>query len=57
MVETLRAGRTVPPVAIVATTRPDGRYGLLDGLNRTHAHWFLARSTIRAYELLDHTRP
>jgi hypothetical protein len=57
LTEALRAGATLPPVVIVATARADGKYGLLDGLNRTHAHWALGRSTIRAYELLEYRRP
>jgi hypothetical protein len=56
-VEALSAGATLPPIVIVPTTRADGKFGLLDGLNRTHAHWALGRCEIRAYELLDQRRP
>ncbi|MFL5914914.1 MAG: hypothetical protein ACJ752_04660 [Gaiellaceae bacterium] len=37
-VEELQSAGTPPPLVIVATARADGTYGLLDGLNRTHAH-------------------
>jgi hypothetical protein len=51
MVDSLRAGASLPPIVIVPTSR-DGVFGLLDGLNRAHAHWLLDRPTIRAYELI-----
>jgi hypothetical protein len=41
---------------IVATARADATFGLLDGLNRTYAHWAMGRPKIRAYELLDYRR-
>jgi len=56
-VKALRAGATLPPVVIVATSWADKKYGLLDGLNRTQAHWALGRPTVRAYELLGYRRP
>lgn len=56
-VEALSAGATLPPIVIVPTARADGRFGLLDGLCRTHAHWVLGRREIRAYELLGQRRP
>jgi hypothetical protein len=49
--ESLRRGETLPPIVIVPTRR-EGVFGLLDGLNRAHAHWLLGRPTIRAYELI-----
>jgi len=50
MVEALRRGETFPPIVIVETDRGRG-FGLIDGLNRTYAHWLAVRPTIRAYEL------
>jgi len=52
MVDALRAGDPLPPVVIVASPRGESLFELLDGLNRTHAHWLLGRQSIRAYELL-----
>jgi hypothetical protein len=52
MVGALQAGEQVPPVVIMATEKGPG-FGLIDGLNRTYAHWLLRRPTIRAYELLS----
>ena len=51
MIDALTACETFPPVVVMRTDRGRG-LGLVDGLNRTHAHWALARPTIRAYELL-----
>jgi hypothetical protein len=51
MVSALQAGKQVPPVVVMATDRGRG-FALVDGLNRTYAHWLLRRPTIRAYELL-----
>jgi hypothetical protein len=51
MVESLRRGVSLPPIVTVQTAR-DGVFGLLDGVNRAHAHWLLRRPTIRAYELI-----
>lgn len=50
-VDSLKAGELVPPVVVMALDRARG-FALIDGLNRTHAHWVLRRPTIRAYELL-----
>lgn len=50
MVSALQAGEQVPPLVVMATDRGRG-FELIDGLNRTYAHWLL-RPTIRAYELL-----
>jgi len=49
--ESLRRGAALPPIVIVPTTR-EGVFGVLDGMNRAHAHWLLRRPTIRAYELI-----
>jgi hypothetical protein len=49
MVNALRLGAIFPPIVVVA--KGEG-YGLIDGLNRTYAHWVLRRPVIRAYELL-----
>jgi hypothetical protein len=51
MMEALRRGEALPPVIVVETDRGRG-FGLMDGLNRTYAHWLVGPSTIRAYELL-----
>jgi hypothetical protein len=51
MSETLARGEELPPVVVVRTDRGRG-FGLIDGLNRTHAHWAAGRESIRAYELL-----
>ena len=51
MTEVVRRGEELPPVVIVRTDRDRG-FGLIDGLNRLHAHWAAGRDTIRAYELL-----
>jgi hypothetical protein len=51
MLDSLRSGASLPPIVIVSTAR-DGVFGLLDGVNRAHAHWLLDRPTIRAYELI-----
>jgi hypothetical protein len=52
MVDALRVGRSLPPIVIVASRETDGQFGILDGVNRTHAHWVLGRKAIRAYELI-----
>lgn len=51
MIESLQRGEDVPPTVVVETDRGRG-FGLLDGLNRTYAHWRIGRPTMRAYELL-----
>jgi hypothetical protein len=51
MTEALARGEEFPPVVVVRTNRGRG-FGLIDGLNRTHAHWAAGRESIRAYELL-----
>src|SRR5437667_212530 len=51
MAEALRQGEAMPPVVVVQTDRGRG-LGLIDGLNRTYAHWLSGKPTIRAYELL-----
>jgi hypothetical protein len=47
MVAALRAGQQFPAVVVMATDRSRG-FGLVHGLNRTHARRVLRRSTIRA---------
>lgn len=37
---------------MTAATERGREFGLIDGLNRTYAHWLLSRPTIRAFELL-----
>jgi hypothetical protein len=51
MTEALRRGEELPPIVVVRTNRGRG-FGLIDGLNRTHAHWAAGRESIQAYELL-----
>jgi hypothetical protein len=51
ILEALARGENVPPIVVIATDRGRG-YGLVDGLNRTYAHWLSGRPTIRAYEVL-----
>ena len=51
MVEELRCGERLPPIVVLKTVRGKG-FGLIDGLNRTYAHWALGLPTIRAYELI-----
>jgi hypothetical protein len=51
MVGRMQRGDPVPPVVVVQTDRGQG-LGLIDGLNRTYAHWLAGLPTIRAYELL-----
>ena len=51
MVEELRRGERLPPIVVLKTVRGKG-FGLIDGLNRTYAHWALGLPTIRAYELI-----
>jgi len=51
MTESVKRYEDLPPVVIVRTDRGRG-FGLIDGLNRVHAHWAAGRSTIRAYELM-----
>ena len=42
MVSASQAGKQVPPVAVMASDRGGG-FALVDGLNRTYAHWLLRR--------------
>ena len=52
MVEALRRGELLPPVVVV---RREGSksFGLIDGMNRTFAHWVVGLPKIRAYELIS----
>jgi hypothetical protein len=54
VVDALTCGASLPPVIVIAGR--EGGYGLIDGLNRTYAHWVLRRPRIRAYELLNRER-
>jgi hypothetical protein len=49
--DAVQRGDLLPPVVIVQTDRGRG-FGLIDGLNRTYAHWLVGCPTLRAYELL-----
>lgn len=51
LLATVRRGESVPLVVVVRTDRGRG-FGLIDGLNRTYAHWLAGRPTMQAYELL-----
>ena len=42
----LEAGGTVPPVHVMA--KPDGRFQIIDGRHRMHAHKLLGRTHILA---------
>jgi hypothetical protein len=48
-IDAIRAGREFPPIVV---SRGQHGWSLLDGVNRTHAHWVLGTVSIRAYELL-----
>lgn len=48
-VDALKAGQEFPPVVVFRNPRG---WWLLDGANRTHAHWVLGTARIRAYDLL-----
>jgi hypothetical protein len=48
-VDAIKSGQQFPPVVVLRN--PHG-YWLLDGVNRTQAHWILGTETIRAYELI-----
>jgi hypothetical protein len=48
-VDALQAGQQFPPIVVF---RDQHGWQLLDGVNRTHAHWVLGTARIRAYDLL-----
>jgi hypothetical protein len=48
-VDALKAGQQFPPIVVF---RNQHGWVLLDGVNRTHAHWVLQTASIRAYDLL-----
>lgn len=48
-VDAIRSGTEFPPVVVF---RRERSWWLLDGVNRTHAHWVPGTASIRAYELL-----
>jgi hypothetical protein len=48
-VDALKAGQEFPPVVVFRNRQG---WWLLDGANRTHAHWVLGTARIRAYDLL-----
>ena len=54
MVKALNRKELLPPVVVIEAERT-GAFDLIDGLNRTYAHWVVNRPTIRAYQFL--TRP
>ena len=49
--QAIQRGEQVPPIVVVRAEQGSG-YALIDGVNRTYAHWFLRRPKVRAYELL-----
>lgn len=51
MTEALAQGEEFPPIVVVRTHRGEV-FGLIDGLNRSHAHWAAGRESIHAYGLL-----
>jgi hypothetical protein len=53
-VDALRSGQEFPPVVVFRNQRG---WSLLDGVNRTHAHWVLGTASIRAYDLLTSRIP
>ena len=53
ILEALRAEGQLPPIVVYRTNGNPEAFGLLDGVNRTYAHWFLGIPTIRAYELIQ----
>jgi len=55
MVEALAQRRLLPPIVVYRATDNPDVFGLLDGVNRTYAHWSLGILRIRAYELI--TKP
>jgi hypothetical protein len=48
-IDAIKAGQQFPPIVVV---RGQDIWVLLDGVNRTHAHWVLGTASIRAYDLL-----
>jgi hypothetical protein len=52
IVNALTQGKSVPPIVVYRATDNPGVFGLIDGANRTFAHWSLGIPTIRAYELI-----
>jgi hypothetical protein len=48
-VDAIKAGQQFPPIVVLKNQRG---WSLLDGVNRTHAHWILGTAGIRAYEHL-----
>jgi hypothetical protein len=50
MVRALRLGELLPPVVVVRPADAKS-FGLIDGLNRTFAHWVVGLPRIRAYEV------
>jgi hypothetical protein len=48
-VDAIRSDQQFPPIVVFKIQRG---WSLLDGVNRTHAHWVLGTAIIRAYELL-----
>jgi len=52
IVNALDRGESVPPIVVYRATDNPDVFGLLDGVNRTFAHWSLGIPIIRAYELI-----
>jgi hypothetical protein len=48
-IDALKAGQQFPPIVVFRNRQS---WSLLDGVNRTHAHWVLGTPRIRAYDLL-----
>lgn len=52
LIDALQHEKRIPPIIVYRATDNPDVFGLLDGVNRTFAHWSLGISTIRAYEIL-----
>ena len=48
-IDALKAGQQFPPIVVFRNRQG---WSLLDGVNRTHAHWVVGTPSIRAYDLL-----
>jgi len=48
-IDAIKAGQQFPPIVVF---RGQHSWNLLDGVNRTHAHWVLGTASIRASDLL-----
>jgi hypothetical protein len=49
-IDAIRARVPFPPIVVMRTAHG---WGLLDGVNRTHAYWRLGRARVQAYEVVS----